>query len=98
MRYIMTNDKGEVLEDNTKDKPIQYVHGSGNILPLLEQSLNGLKCGETKTVFLPGEHARGSLYLDVIIDEVRVAEPAEIEAGKPLQQALNNDCGPGCCC
>ena len=98
LRYTLKNDNGEILEDNTTGKPIQYLHGSGSILPLLEEALEGLQCCETKSVFIPDENLRGNFYFDVIIDGIRLARPGEITTGKPIQRQEKNDCGPGCCC
>ena len=98
MRYIMKNNKGDVLEDNINADPIEYVHGSGSILPSLESSLNGLRPGETKSVFISDMRLRGTFYFSIVIDDVRDATKEEIETGKSLRQVQNNGCGPGCCC
>ena len=98
MRYIMKTNKGEVLEDNTNAEPIEYVHGSGSILPSLESSLNGLTPGQTKSIFISDKRLTGTFNIHVVIDDVRAATNEEIESGKPLRQLQNKECGPGCCC
>ena len=98
IRYIMKNNKDEVLEDNTKGEPIKYVHGSGSIVSTLESSLSGSRAGQRKFVVISDERLRGTFYFDIIVDDVRAATREEIEAGKPLQNEQNKECGPECCC
>lgn len=92
LRYIMTDSKGEEVENTIAGSPVQYVHGAGKILPQLENLLQGLMAGDKKsaTVELPDV-----FHFEIEIDMVRTATVEEIEAGTPL---VRNDCGPGCCC
>ena len=94
LRYIMKNKEGEELENTLSGPSVQYLHGSGKILPQLESLLTGLKKGDKKevTVEIPG-----TFHFDVRIDDIRVATPEEIQAGNPITIA-ENACGPGCCC
>jgi FKBP-type peptidyl-prolyl cis-trans isomerase SlyD len=99
LRYIMKNGKGEVLENILDSSPVKYLHGSGNILPQLESSLEGLEPGNLKS-FTFSENANlqspGEVFhFDVVIDEVRPGTEEEIESGKPI---TSKECGPDCCC
>ena len=97
----MKNKEGEVLEDIMQNPPIKYLHGSGNMLPVLEAYLEGLQAGSQKSIMASGEHVAGlndQLEFEVIIDEVREATAAEIQMGKPVEESTPSDCGPGCCC
>ncbi|MEO6723482.1 MAG: FKBP-type peptidyl-prolyl cis-trans isomerase [Ferruginibacter sp.] len=98
LRYIMKDNKGEIVEDNTNGESIQYVHGSGNILPALEKSLDGLVTGQTTVVTVSDENLRRSFCFNVVIDSVRMANAMEIKTGKPLQRVANKECGSGCDC
>ena len=101
LRYSMKNDEGELLENIIDKPPIDYLHGSGNILPALEISLEGLECGQQRSISISPETHPGlndKFHFDVIIDKVRTATEEELKLGKPLQTASKNDCGPGCCC
>ena len=71
LRYVMKNNKGEILENILESKPVQYLHGSENILPQLEASLNGLKKGDTTSLSITDENE--IFYFDVTIDDVRLA-------------------------
>lgn len=87
LRYSMRNGKGDVLEDIMQAAPVNYLHGSAGILPLLQQQLNGLKAGDRKKVFLlkNSSQADDDFEFDVVIDDVRTALPEEIVLGYPVQ-------------
>ena len=92
LRYIMKNSEGEEIENTIPGPAVQYVHGSGKILPQLETLLTGLKAGDKKSIALEPPDA---FYFEVEIDDVRMATPGEIESGKPV---AIGECGPDCCC
>ncbi|MEP7374144.1 MAG: FKBP-type peptidyl-prolyl cis-trans isomerase [Chitinophagaceae bacterium] len=92
LRYIMKNKEGEEIENTFSGPAVQYVHGSGKILPQLETSLTGLKTGDKKEITL---ELPDTFHFQVEIDDIRIATPEEMEAGNPI---ATNDCGPGCCC
>ncbi len=86
MRYIMKNSKGIILENTMNSHPISYLHGTENILSLLQEQLEGLKAGDKKTVYLKAVTGlTGEDFIfDVIIDQVRVAMEEEILLGYPV--------------
>ncbi|MEP6681962.1 MAG: hypothetical protein ABJA35_01835 [Parafilimonas sp.] len=97
LRYIMRNGKGEVLEDTMQSTPANYLHGSNEILPLLQEQLKGLKTGNKKQVFLSKQNSEADddFIFDVVIDDVREALAEEIILGYPVQittAVCNDDC------
>ena len=94
LRYIMKNQDGVELENTFSGSAVQYLHGSGKILPQLETLLTGLKTGDKKeiTIEIPD-----TFHFAVRIDDIRMATPEEIQAGNPIA-ITDNACGPGCCC
>ena len=94
LRYVMKANSGEIIEDIMNNKPIEYLHGGGNILPSLESVLEGLAVGTQKTFTVHDDQLTYPLHLDVVIDEIREATTEEIKSGK----AGKEECGPGCCC
>ncbi len=64
MKYTLTDAKGEVL-DQSSEGPLEYLHGHGNIIPGLEQALDGMKVGSTKKVHVPAAQAYGELNPDL---------------------------------
>ena len=56
--FEMTNNDGEVI-DSTKNDALVYLHGHQNIMPELEDKLNGLEAGSDFSIALPPEEAFG---------------------------------------
>jgi FKBP-type peptidyl-prolyl cis-trans isomerase SlyD len=101
LRYCMKNSQGEILDNILQAKPVEYLHGSGYILPALEQELTGLLAGDKKQVTINNETSillDASFYFDVEIDSVRPATQDEIEKGKPARPVTQEECGPDCIC
>lgn len=92
LRYIMKNKEGEEIENTFAGPPVQYVHGSGKILPQLETLLIGLHTGDKKHISL---EIPDSFRFEIEIDDIRIATPEEIETGMPTTK---NECGPNCYC
>lgn len=97
MRYVMRNASGEVLENTMHGMPISYLHGTGAILLLLQEQLEGLEAGDKKTVHLKATSGftNEDFSFDVIIDQVRAALEEEIVLGYPVEvnvAACEADC------
>ena len=59
--YTLTDEKGEVLDTSEEDGPLSYLHGYGNVVPGLENALEGKTVGDSIQATLPpaegyGEH------------------------------------------
>ncbi|HEX8332372.1 MAG TPA: FKBP-type peptidyl-prolyl cis-trans isomerase [Segetibacter sp.] len=102
IRYKMLNSKGEVLEDNLNNKPVQYLHGAGNLMSALEADLEGLKTGENKKIVIARTANNADIDDDftceVFVDEIRHATHEEIKKGSPQKPDQIENCGPNCCC
>jgi FKBP-type peptidyl-prolyl cis-trans isomerase 2 len=58
--YVLTVD-GKI-EDSSKGRaPLEYIHGSGQIISGLERALSGLKEGDKKAVLVPAKEAYGEI-------------------------------------
>lgn len=58
--YTMRNPQGEMLESTRDDnEAVTYLHGHGNLLPALEQALEGRQAGDQLTLTLSPEQAYG---------------------------------------
>jgi FKBP-type peptidyl-prolyl cis-trans isomerase SlyD len=51
--YTLTDDQGEVLDSSKGEEPLVYVHGSGSIIPGLENALAGKSAGDALKVTIP---------------------------------------------
>ena len=99
IRYIMKNSREEVLENTMNRDPVNYLHGSTGIQPLLQAQLEGLRAGEKKTVFLPAESGltNEDFTFEVMVDDVRTASREEIMLGYPVKLTVQK-CEAECAC
>jgi FKBP-type peptidyl-prolyl cis-trans isomerase SlyD len=57
--YTLTDEAGDVLDSSEQDGPLSYLHGSGNIVPGLEQALEGKTVGDALKVVVSPDDAYG---------------------------------------
>jgi FKBP-type peptidyl-prolyl cis-trans isomerase SlyD len=62
------NEQGEVIEQTTDDKPLQFLYGAGTMLPKFESHLAGLKQGEPFEIRLSKSDAYGDINEDAVVD------------------------------
>ncbi|MBW6534314.1 MAG: FKBP-type peptidyl-prolyl cis-trans isomerase [Mariniphaga sp.] len=62
------DEQGEVIEQTTDDKPLQFLFGAGTMLPKFESHLAGLKQGEPFEIRLSKNDAYGDINKDAIVD------------------------------
>lgn len=98
-RYIMRNEKEEVLENTMEGTATTYLHGSNGIQRYLQDQLQGLVTGNKKMVYLSKSSGiiEDDFSFEVIIDEVRDALPEELILGYPVQLA-SEKCDEDCKC
>jgi FKBP-type peptidyl-prolyl cis-trans isomerase SlyD len=77
--YSVKVGTGQVVEASTGKGPIEYLHGSGQILPALEQALEGLGEGEQAAFSIPAEDAYGERKEDNIISLPRTLFPDDVK-------------------
>ena len=99
IRYIMKNSREEVLENTMNLDPVNYLHGSPAIQPLLQVQLEGLKAGDKKTIYLNAGSGltNEDFVFEVIVDDVRAAFPEEMVLGYPVKLTFKK-CETGCAC
>ncbi|HDD55021.1 MAG TPA: peptidylprolyl isomerase [Chloroflexi bacterium] len=51
--------EGEIMESTADGEPIEFIQGTGQIIPGLEDALYGMKVGEKKTIEIQPEKAYG---------------------------------------
>ncbi|MGC9352664.1 MAG: FKBP-type peptidyl-prolyl cis-trans isomerase [Mariniphaga sp.] len=62
------DEQGEVIEQATIDRPLQFLYGAGTMLPKFESHLAGLKQGEPFKIRLSKNDAYGDVNEDAIVD------------------------------
>jgi len=59
IHYTLTNDEGDLLDSSKDQDPLAYLHGSGNIIPGLENALTGRSIGDTFKIEIAPEDGYG---------------------------------------
>lgn len=92
--FTLKNDQGKVIESSTASDPLTYLHGSGSIVPGLEEALEGRKVGEKLEVILPPEKAYGPRDEKLIqhVPKSQFPNPEKLKPGMQFQ--VNSQGGP----
>jgi len=83
IEFELTGNSGQVLDRAPADEPLEYLHGSAGILPMLERSLMGMAPGETFDVIITPDQGFGERQprLVEVVPRSRWANPAELSVG-----------------
>ena len=60
--------EGNIVDRTTKERPLDYIHGTGNLLPKLEEHIEGMEPGATFDVTLAPADAYGEVEPEKVID------------------------------
>lgn len=66
--YALKDTNGRVIEEVLESRPLTYLHGFRNIIPGLEEALEGKSVGERFTVTVKYEKGYGPYRNDLIIE------------------------------
>lgn len=85
--YTLTDGEGQVLDTSQGRGPLAYLHGAGNIIPGLENALEGKAEGDKVNVSVPPEEGYGQRDESLIqaVPKKMFAETAEPEPGMQFQ-------------
>ncbi|CAM4010974.1 peptidylprolyl isomerase [Shewanella aquimarina] len=78
IHYRLTNQQGELIESSFEGEPMLYLHGAENMIPGLEQALEGKSVGDKLEVTVEAEQAYGP-YHDGLRQDVPLAAFGDIE-------------------
>lgn len=101
LTYVLKLDgvDGELIEETGDETPLQFVFGSGKMLEMFEQKLDGLKAGDAFSFGLTADEAYGEMNPDAIVElpkhifEVNgtIADDLLVEGNNiPMQDAHGN--------
>lgn len=83
IHYTLKDENGEVLDTSAGREPLDYLHGAGQIIPGLEEELEGKKQGDEFSVVIAPERGYGDRD-EALVHEVPKAEfddAGELEVG-----------------
>ena len=92
LNYVLTNEEGSVMDQSSEDQPFFYLHGFGNIIPGLENGLEGLSVGTKKDIQVQPNDGYGTRNDDLIMKVPKTQFPSdvEIEVGMQFQSQNQN--------
>ena len=64
---------GQVVDHTTKEKPLDYIHGTGSLLPKLEAHIEGMEPGATFEITLAPADAYGEIDPSRIVELPKAA-------------------------
>ena len=83
LHYTLTGDDGAVIDKSTGE-PLSYLHGHGNIIPGLEQALEGTEAGFQSRVTIEPDQGYGERREDMVIGVAR----EQFDPGMDLKPGL----------
>jgi FKBP-type peptidyl-prolyl cis-trans isomerase SlyD len=66
--YTLTDDNNRVIDSTAGSESFDYLHGFGNIIPGLEEALEGKSQGDSFSVTIPAAQAYGERDEQMILD------------------------------
>jgi FKBP-type peptidyl-prolyl cis-trans isomerase SlyD len=87
--YTLTDDSQQVLDRSEQGEPLAYLHGAANIIPGLENALEGKKAGESLKVRIAPADAYGERddRLVQMVPREMFEDSSEIQAGMQFHSA-----------
>ncbi|MFP7722071.1 FKBP-type peptidyl-prolyl cis-trans isomerase [Lysobacter sp. A3-1-A15] len=94
IRYTLTNDAGEVIDQSPEQQPLSYLHGAGNIVPGLERALAGRKTGDSFKVDVEPAEGYGVRHDGLVQSVPRSAFQGVDNVEPGMQFEATTDRGP----
>ncbi len=87
MHYTLKNDEGTTLDSSIGKQPLVYIQGMGNLIPGLENALEGKIKGDKVNVRIEAKDAYGEKQEDYIqaVPRTEFENAADIEVGMQFQ-------------
>jgi len=89
--YTLKNDDGQVLDTSEGREPLNFIHGNGQLIPGLEEALEGKVKDDKLNVSIPPEKGYGMRSEQMIhaVDRSNFEAGAEIEEGMQFQAQMD---------
>ena len=97
VNYTLKDKDGEII-DETQDGSFAYLHGASNIIPGLENELEGKETGYKNSIVIEPKDAYGERNLEQIQRVPLSMFPDDVEISEGMQfEAQSDDGAPDCC-
>jgi FKBP-type peptidyl-prolyl cis-trans isomerase SlyD len=89
IHYTLKDDKGALIESSNDEggEPLSYIHGTGNLIPGLEDKLEGKTKGDKLSVTVKADDAYGERDEELIevVEKTEFDDAEELTEGKEFQ-------------
>ncbi len=92
VHYTGTLVDGEVFDSSRDRGPLEFTIGEGQLIPLFEDTVVGMKLGESRKVTIPPEKAYGLHRKEMVmaVERKKVSSFIKLEVGKRIEIGLDN--------
>lgn len=90
IHYTLRDEAGTVIDSSVGNEPLYYLHGEGNLIPGMEEGLEGRQAGDKLQLNVPPEKGYG-VRSDDMIEEV----PKSAFGGQPVEVGMQFNAGQG---
>ncbi len=90
--FTLSDENGEILDHSEQGTPLEYLHGSHDIIPGLEKALEGHQLGENLRVVIPPSEAYGEYEVSLVDEVSREQFPGidDIQPGMQFQTTMDD--------
>ena len=94
IEYTLKDDSGQILDSSQNREPLSYIQGLGNLIPGVENALEGKSSGERVEITVPPETGYGARddSLVLTIERAKFAEVDDLKEG--LRFRMDTPDGP----
>ena len=87
VHYTGTLDDGEEFDSSQGRAPLEFIIGSGSVIPGFESAVVGMSPGETRTVIVGADEAYGAHHPEAVreIGRDRIPSDVDVELGMRLE-------------
>lgn len=85
LSYTLKNEAGMELGKADAKDPMNYLHGAGNIVPGLEEVIEGAKVGDKKEVTVKPENGYGDINPELKLQIARSHFPKDVDIKPDMQ-------------
>lgn len=93
VRYTGMLDDGTTFDTSDGREPLQFVIGSGSLIPAFEQAVVGMLPGDSKSVHIPAAEAYGPYMEDLVLEVDKNQIPSHIAPEEGMQLQITQDDG-----
>lgn len=83
IHYTLTNNEGNILDSSTGREPLTYIHGTGNLIPGMEEGMQGKKKGDKFNLKVTPEKGYG-----VKSDKLMQQVPRSSFGAQPIEMGM----------